>query len=76
MTKIVTIDDIQKHNKMYNKNSKLNKMSFKDDVNHVIQLTRFQLQFTTSFLIIKKYSQDAKAELLKKNVSRAKNNIH
>ena len=38
-TKIVTIDDIQKHNKMYNKNSKLNEMSFKDDVSHIVQLT-------------------------------------
>ena len=40
MTKIVTIDDIQKHNKMYDENSKLNAMFFKDDINHVVQLTR------------------------------------
>ena len=76
MTKIVTINDIQKYNKIYNENSKFNEISFKDDVNHVVQSTRFQLQFTASFLIVKKYSQDAKVELLKKNVSRAKNNIH
>ena len=72
----MTIDDIQKHNKMYDENSKLNKMFFKDDVSHVVQLTRFQLQFTASFPIIKKYSQDVKIELLKENVSRTKNNIH
>ena len=29
----MTIDDIQKHNKMYNGNSKFNGMSFKDDAN-------------------------------------------
>ena len=56
MTKIVTIDDIQKHNKIYDRNSKLNEISFKDDVNHIIQFTQFQLQFTTSSLIIKKYN--------------------
>ena len=31
-TKIVTIDDIQKQNKMYNENSKFNEMSFKNDI--------------------------------------------
>ena len=72
----MTIDDIQKHNKMYDENSKLNQMSFKDDVSHIVQFTRSQLQFTTSFLIVKKYSQDVKFELLKENVSRAKSNIH
>ena len=41
--KIVTIDNIQKHNKMYNENPKLDKMFFKNDVNHVIQVTQFQL---------------------------------
>ena len=41
MTKVVTVDDVQKHNKMYNKNSKFNKMSFKDDVSHVIQFMQF-----------------------------------
>ena len=41
MTKIVTIDDIQKYNKIYNEKSKLNRMSFKDNINHVIQFTRF-----------------------------------
>ena len=43
MTKIVTIDDIQKHNKMYSENSKFNEMFFQNDVNHVVQFTRFQL---------------------------------
>ena len=72
----MTIDDIQKYNKIYNENSKLNKMFSKDDINHIIQFTQFQLQFTILFLIVKKYNQDAKIELLKKNVSRAENNIH
>ena len=76
MTKIVTIDDIQKHNRIYDGNSKLNEISFKDDVNHVIQFTQSQLQFTISFLIVKKYNQDAKVELLKENILRVKNNIH
>ena len=43
MTKVVIIDDIQKHNKMYDRNSKLNGMSFKDNINHVIQLLQIQL---------------------------------
>ena len=43
MIKIVTIGGIQKHNKMHNENSKLNEMSFKNDINHVVQFTRFQL---------------------------------
>ena len=72
----MTINDIQKHNKMFDENSKLNEMTFKDDVSHVVQLTQSQLQFTTSFLIVKKYNQDAKAELFRKNISRTKNNIH
>ena len=75
-TKVVTIDDIQKYNKMYDENSKFNEMSFKDDVSHVVQFMRFQLQFITSSLIVKEYNQDVKAELLRKNVSRAKNNIY
>ena len=72
----MTIDDIQKYNKIYDENSKLNKMFFKNDVSHVIQFTQSQLQFTTSFLIIKEYNQDAKTELFKENVSRTKSNIH
>ena len=72
----MTIDDIQKYNKRYDENSKLNEMSFKDDINYVIQLTSFQLQFTKSFLNVNEYSQNAKVELFKKNVSRTKNNIH
>ena len=36
MTKIVTIDDIRKHNKIDNENSKLNEMFFKDDISHVV----------------------------------------
>ena len=76
MTKVVIINDIQKHNKMYNGNSKLNEMSFKDDVSYIIQFMQFQLQFTTSSLIIKKYNQDTKIELFKENISRAENNIH
>ena len=43
MTKIVTSDDIQKHNKMYNENSELNEIFFKNDIDHVIQFTRSQL---------------------------------
>ena len=43
MTKIVTINDIQKYNKMYNRNSKFNEMFFKDDVNHIVRFTRSQL---------------------------------
>ena len=76
MIKIMTIDDIQKYNKMYDENSKLNEMFFKDDVSHVVQFTQFQLQFTTLFLVIKKYSQDARIELFRKNILRTKNNIH
>ena len=76
MTKIVTIDDIQQHNKIYSEYSKLNKISFKNNINHIIQFTQSQLQFTISFLIVKEYSQNARLELFKKNVSRAKNNIH
>ena len=72
----MTINNIQKHNRMYDKNSKLNGISFLNDINHVIQLTRSRLQFTLSFLIIKKYNQNAMIELFKKNVSRAKNNIY
>ena len=73
---IVTINDIQKHNKIDDKNSKLNEIAFKNDVNHVVQFTQFQLQFTASFLIVKEYSQDARIQLFKKNVLRTKNNIH
>ena len=76
MTKIVTIDNIQKHNKIYDENLKFNEISFKDNDNHVVQFTRFQLQFTISFLIIKKYNQNVRIELFKENFSRAKNNIH
>ena len=72
----MTIKDIQKYNRIYNENSKLNGMFFKDDVNHVVQFTRFQLQFTTSFLIVKKYCQNIKIGLFRENVSRTKNNIH
>ena len=72
----MTIDNIHKHNKMYNRNSKLNEMFFENDVSHVVQSTRFQLQFTTSSLIVKKYNQNARIELLKKNVLRTKNNIY
>ena len=75
-TKVVTINNIQKHNKIYDKNSKLNEMSFKNNISHIVQLTRSQLQFTALFLIIKKYNQNAKIELFKENVSRTKNNIH
>ena len=74
--KVVIIDDIQKHNKIDDENSKLNKTFFKDDINHVVQSTRSQLQFTVSFLIVKKYNQNSKIEFFKKNISRAKNNIH
>ena len=42
-TKIVIINNIQKHNKGYGEKSKLNEISFKDDVSHVIQFTQFQL---------------------------------
>ena len=66
---IVTINDIQRHNTMYDENSKFNEISFRDDLNHVIQFTRSQLQFTISFLIVKKYNQNAKIELLKENIS-------
>ena len=72
----MTINDIQKYNKIYDKNSKLNEMFFKNDISHVVQSIRFQLQFTTSFLIVKKYNQDTKVELFKENVSQAKNNIY
>ena len=72
----MTIDNIQKHNKMYNENSKLNEMFFKNDVSHVVQFTRFQLQFTTLSLIVKQHNQNIKIELFRKNVSRAKSNIH
>ena len=61
---------------MYDENSKLNKICFKDDVSHIVQFTQSQLQFTTSFLIVKKYSQNAKIKLFKRNVSRMKSNIH
>ena len=54
--KVVTINDIQKHNKIYKENSKFNEILFKDNISHVVQFTRFQLQFTTSSLIIKKYN--------------------
>ena len=74
--KVVTIDNIQKHNRMYNENSKFNEMFFKDDISHVVQFTRFQLQFTILSLIVKKYSQDAKIELLRKNLLQTKNNIY
>ena len=62
----MTIDNIQKHNRMYDENPKFNEMSFKNDINHIIQFTRSQLQFTTLLLIVKKYNQDARAELFKK----------
>ena len=39
-TKIVIIDDIKKHNKMYDENSKPNKKIFNDNINHVVQFTR------------------------------------
>ena len=61
---------------MYNKNSKFNEMFFKDDISHVVQFMRFQLQFTASSLIVKEYSQDIKIELFRKKISRTKNNIH
>ena len=61
---------------MYDENSKFNEMFFKDDISHVVQSIRFQLQFTASFLIVKKYSQNVNIELFKKNVLRTKNNIH
>ena len=69
------IDDIQRNNKMYNENSKFNEIFFKNYVNYIVQFTQFQLQFTTSSLIVKKYNQDAKVELFKENISRAKSNI-
>ena len=59
---------------MYDENSKFNKIFFKNDVSHVIQSTRSQLQFTTSFLIVKKYNQDVRVEFLRENVSQTKNN--
>ena len=62
----MTINNIQKHNRMYNENSKLNEMFLKNDINYIVQFTQFHLQFTTSFFIVKKYNQDAKVELLKK----------
>ena len=43
MTKVVTIENIQKHNKIYDENLKLNETFFKDDVSHVVQSARFQL---------------------------------
>ena len=49
-------------------------MIFKNNISYIVQPTRSQLQFITSFLIVKKYNQDAKVELFKN--SRAKNNIH
>ena len=64
--KIVIINDIQKYNKIYNENSKFNEISFKDDINHIVQFIRSQLQFIISFLIIKEYNQNARIELLKK----------
>ena len=72
----MTINDIQKRNKMYGENSKLNGIFFKNNVNYIVQFTRFQLQFTMLFLIIQKYNQDAKIGLLKENVSKTKNNIY
>ena len=72
----MTIDNIQKHNKMYDENLKLNEMFFKSDVNHIVQFTRSQVKFTSSFLIVKKYNQNARIELFKKNVSRTKNDIY
>ena len=39
-TKIVTIENIQKHNKTYDENLKLNKTSFKNDVNRIMQFAR------------------------------------
>ena len=72
----MTIDDVQKHNRMYDGNSKFNEMFFKNNVSHIVQSTRFQLQFTTSFLIVKKYNQDVRVELFKENILRVKSNIH
>ena len=37
MTKTVTIENIQKHNKIYDENLKFNETFFKNDVNHVVQ---------------------------------------
>ena len=51
---------------MYNENSKLNGMFFKNNIIYIVQFTRFQLQFTTSSLIVKEYSQDARIELFEK----------
>ena len=76
MTKIVIIEDIKKYNKMYDENSKLNGISFKDDINYIVQFTQFQLQFTILSLIIKKYSPNVKIELFKENILRTENNIH
>ena len=42
-TKIVTIENIQKYNKIYNENLKFNKTSFENDVSHVVQSARSQL---------------------------------
>ena len=56
-TKIVTVENIQKYNKMYDENSTLTEISFKNNINHVVQFTQFQIQFTTRFLIIKKQSK-------------------
>ena len=57
---------------MYDENPKLNEMSFKNDINHFIQFTQSQLQFITSFLIVKEYNENAKIRLFRENVSRAK----
>ena len=40
-TKIVTIENIQKHNKIYDENLKFNKTFFKNDINRVVQLAQF-----------------------------------
>ena len=40
-TKIVTIENIQKHNKIYDENLKFNETFFKNNVNRVVQSARF-----------------------------------
>ena len=42
-TKIVTIENIQKHNKIYDENLKFNETFFKNDVSRVMQFARSQL---------------------------------
>ena len=40
-TKVVTIENIQKHNKIYDENLKFNETFFKNNVNYVVQSARF-----------------------------------